>query len=288
MGCAASNPKKKNGKKGKKGKADAADKAEKKKKSYGREGSPDAMRKEISDIYKGYKEEKKKIDPFLAEKIGVTAILNDEREKLLGLLAKQTELSNLREPLMEYTWEKDADDIHRAFSKFSADKALLIGILATRTKWQIGAISEVFEKKYGTPLLEQVINDMTTLLGKLITGKETGLGKLLTYRILPNHERDAAFLRDFSDGYGLDDENLIEIVCTRSNAGEWVRVRLCVCCEDGEGTVFACVCVVRMVRGSVFACVCVVRMCTGGYGCRGLISIAAVRAMLLLSYEKAT
>ena len=33
------------------------------------------------------------------------------------------------------------------------------------------------------------MNDMTTLLGKLITGKETGLGKLLTYRILPQAER---------------------------------------------------------------------------------------------------
>lgn len=30
---------------------------------------------------------------------------------------------------MAYTWEKDADDIHRAFSKFSADKAVLIGKL---------------------------------------------------------------------------------------------------------------------------------------------------------------
>lgn len=29
---------------------------------------------------------------------------------------------------------------------------------------------------------------------------------------------DAAFLRDFSDGFGLDDDNLIEIVCTRTNA----------------------------------------------------------------------
>lgn len=220
MGCAASNPKKK--KNGKKGKADGK-KPKEKKKSYGREGSPDAMRKEIADIYKGYKEEKNKLDPFLAEKIGITAILNDEREKLLGLLAKQSELSKQREPLMEYVYEKDAEDIHRAFSKFSADKALLIGILATRTKWQIACIAEVFEAKYGTPLLAQVINDMTTLLGKLITGKETGLGKLLTYRILPQHERDAAFLRDFSDGYGLDDENLIEIVCTRSNAGERVR-----------------------------------------------------------------
>ena len=37
--------------------------------------------------------------------------------------------------------------------------------------------------------MEQVVSDMTTLLGKLITGKETGLGKLLTYRILPQDER---------------------------------------------------------------------------------------------------
>ena len=159
-----------------------------------------------------------------------------------------------------------------------------LGILATRTKSQIASIAIIFEKKYGLSLLEQVVSDMTTLLGKLITGKETGLGKLLTYRILPQDERglqilffyffisailfiyfhdddnnidsnnhedncnndnnhdsnnynnygnsytdndnnvnlynylDAAFLRDSSNGIGLDDENLIEIICTRSNA----------------------------------------------------------------------
>ena len=63
------------------------------------------------------------------------------------------------------------------------------GILATRTKSQIASIAVIFEKKYGLSLLEQVVSDMTTLLGKLITGKETGLGKLLTYRILPQDER---------------------------------------------------------------------------------------------------
>ena len=70
------------------------------------------------------------------------------------------------------------------------------------------------------------MNDMTTLLGKLITGKETGLCKLLTYRILPQTERDAAFLRDFSNGIGLDDENLLEIVCTRSNEELQVREKI--------------------------------------------------------------
>ena len=36
--------------------------------------------------------------------------------------------------------------------------------------------------------------------------------------MLHHHILDAAFLRDFSDGFGLDDDNLIEIVCTRTNA----------------------------------------------------------------------
>jgi hypothetical protein len=218
MGCAASKggKKKKKGK-GKKDKDAKGGKKGDKKKSYGKKGSPDALRKEITEIYKNYKSEKKKIDPYLAEKYGIIAVLNEERERLLVLLNKKDALLKQREPLMTYTWEKDADDINRAFSRFSADKAVLIGILATRTKSQIAFIAAAFEKKYKSTLLEHVINDMTTLLGGLMTGKETGLAKLLVNRILPQDERDAAFLRDFSDGFGLDTENLIEIICTRSN-----------------------------------------------------------------------
>lgn len=89
MGCAAS----KGGKKKKKG---TKDKKGAKKKSYGKKGSPDALRREITDIYSVYKEEKKKVDPFLAEKFGISAILSDEREKLLGLLAKQDALLKQR------------------------------------------------------------------------------------------------------------------------------------------------------------------------------------------------
>lgn len=32
---------------------------------------------------------------------------------------------------MAYTWEKDSEDINRAFAKFSADKAVLIGVCCT-------------------------------------------------------------------------------------------------------------------------------------------------------------
>ena len=97
MGCAPS----KSGKKKKKGsKKGAKGGKEPKKKNYGRKGSPDAMRKEITDIYKRYKAEKKKIDPYLAEKFGVNALLNEEREKLLGLLAKQEALLKQRYNLL--------------------------------------------------------------------------------------------------------------------------------------------------------------------------------------------
>lgn len=77
-----------------------------------------------------------------------------------------------------------------------------IGILATRTKSQIASIAVVYEKKYVTPLLQQVVSDMTTFMGKLITGKETGLCKLLTYRILPQSER-GDYIFDPVSGYSF-------------------------------------------------------------------------------------
>jgi hypothetical protein len=103
MGCAASKGGKKK-KKGQNGKDAKGGKKGDKKKSYGKKGSPDALRKEISEIYKVYKSEKKKIDPYLAEKHGVIAVLNEERERLLVLLNKKDALIKQREPLMAYTW----------------------------------------------------------------------------------------------------------------------------------------------------------------------------------------
>ena len=126
MGCGPSKGGKKKKKGAKGGKGEKGEK-ETKKKNYGKKNSPDALRREITDLYGMYKAEKKLIDPYLAEKFGINAVLNEEREKLLGLLAKQDALIKQREPLMAYTWEKDADDIARAFAKFSADKAVLIG-----------------------------------------------------------------------------------------------------------------------------------------------------------------
>lgn len=179
---------------------------------------PDKLRREITEIYASYNEKKEQIKPLLTEKHGVEELVEEEREKLVEILQEKEKLDNERKPMMEQIWKKDADDIYSAFGRFSVDKDILVRILAARPKWQILLIGEAFEQKYGIKLLEKVVNELTTLVGTLLTGSGTGLSRLLIYRIMNQPERDAALLRDFSDGMSLEDENLMEIVCTRTNA----------------------------------------------------------------------
>lgn len=177
----------------------------------------DHLRKEISEVYRKYEECRNTMKPLIAEKIGLQSMLDDTRENLIELFSKQEELRITRETFMNTTWAQDADDIYRAFGKFSMDKNLLILILINRTNWQIQMINEIFDRKYGTPLLVFIVNEMQTVLGKLATGGVTGLSKLLTYRIMTQPVRDAAFLRDFTMGFSNDDDNMLEILCTRTN-----------------------------------------------------------------------
>lgn len=184
------------------------------------EQKPKALIRDIEKIYKAYVERKEQIKPFIFERTGLQSLLEKEREKLMTALAQKEQMKLERDELLKLTWEKDADDIHRAFNFGSLDKGLLISIIMNRSKWQLQLIAEIFELKYGRSLLEFVINEMTTVLGTLATGSNTGLSKLLTYRIMTQPERDAAFLRDCSDAVitGLVDDIIIEIVTTRTNA----------------------------------------------------------------------
>lgn len=178
---------------------------------------PDALRKEITEIYRKYIEMRKIIQPLLAEKLGIQACLDESREKVMVLLARKDELLKERDPLLSQTWEKDAEEVYKSFQMFSQDKDTLVRILINRNRWQLNEIAAAFERKYGRPLLQFVVSEMTTAMGKLATGGNTGLSRLLTYRIMEQPERDAAFMRDFSDGMSLVTDGLIEIICTRSN-----------------------------------------------------------------------
>jgi hypothetical protein len=182
-----------------------------------KDSRPDAVRREITELYKSYSAKREYVKPLLAERYGIQAMIDVERNASLPRVEEKERLYAERQPLLDATWEHDADDLNRAFQKFSTDKTILVTILCARAYWQINEIAKVYERKYNTPLLEKVINDLTTMLGSLLTGTGTGLSKLLTYRIMPQPERDAAMLKDCLDGMSVDDAGLMEILCTRTN-----------------------------------------------------------------------
>lgn len=106
---------------------------------------PDKIRKELTALYAVYVQNRDKVRPLLAEKYGIQAVTDEEREKLLPLSNTKEELFRRREPLLQRVWEKDVEDIQKAFSKsFSTDKSALVNIICARTYWQLAEISRLF------------------------------------------------------------------------------------------------------------------------------------------------
>lgn len=77
---------------------------------------------------------------------------------------------------------------------------------------------EIYKAKHNEEIYERLVTDGQTAVGKLLTGSQTNLCKLLVYRLMPQPERDAAFLKDFTSGMSIQDENMMEVIMTRPNA----------------------------------------------------------------------
>lgn len=84
-------------------------------------------------------------------------------------------------------------------------------------RWQLKEIADLYEEKYDKKLIDDVNAALSTLLTTFMTGSGQGLNKLIKYKLSDQPTRDAQLLREFSDGISLEDENLWEILCTRSN-----------------------------------------------------------------------
>jgi Annexin len=172
------------------------------------------MKAEMDTAYPQLIEQQIAMKPYLLERKGVSVMMIEQREKLHKLLSRKEELIEQRAPLMDACWELDADIIFEAFnSGFTVDKGALIDVLANRTRWQINLISDVFERKYDKALKVQILSQMTTLFGSLVTGSQTNLCKLLIYRILEQPERDGTLMKD----YISDQDVICELFATRSN-----------------------------------------------------------------------
>lgn len=90
------------------------------------------------------------------------------------------------------TWTKDAEEVYKCYEE--KNKPGLVNILGNRTRAQLQEICAIYEEKYGEPLHVRLSAEGTRLLGK-ITGSLTNFSKLLLYRVMPQDERDAGFLK---------------------------------------------------------------------------------------------
>ena len=153
----------------------------------------------------------------------------------MKFMEMHADLTQQREVLLRACLEKDVEDIHEmcdtggknaaeaAAKKMksalvgSSDKNALVNILCTRTRWQLKDIAELYEDRYDVKLIDTVNAALSTLVTSFMTGSGQGLNKLIKYKLSDQPTRDATLLREFSDGITLDDENLWEILCTRSN-----------------------------------------------------------------------
>jgi hypothetical protein len=105
--------------------------------------------------------------PALAEKTGLNMLLEEEQKKLMGLMATKEEFMKQRAVAMDRCWERDCDEIVKAFKSSTTNKDVLVKILSNRTKWQVEAIAAIYQKKTGKTLLASVLNDssMQSALG---------------------------------------------------------------------------------------------------------------------------
>jgi hypothetical protein len=82
------------------------------------DAKPDEIRKDIYKVFKSLSSRreklKKEMRAFLAERRGIKQMLLDERERLVGLLDSKDRLEAERLTLMQYTWDRDCDDIFEA------------------------------------------------------------------------------------------------------------------------------------------------------------------------------
>ena len=228
MGCGSSSDTgTKKGKKGKKGKNGKAKGSKAKQQDdeedpdfqplevVATDAKPEQLKKEINKTFKAMTEKRDKLKtalkPFLAERRGLNAALDEEKEKLVTLLEEKQRLEEERESMMEQCWDTDADEIRKAYDQ--KDKGGMISVICNRTRWQLDLISERYEEKYGEVMHERLKQE-----GKGFFGGMTNLSMLLLFRIMPEDERDAAFLRDFTTrGMSIQDENILEVVLTRTN-----------------------------------------------------------------------
>lgn len=172
---------------------------------------------EIEIAYKGGSEVKKRVHTIMAlktrlqravfEKCGVEAHIEQSRERLTKLSEGLVKAKESYQTLLNYSMERDADELYRALTTSSTtDKRVLIDVLTARTRWQLQLITEAYERKHHVPLLKIIKDSLRTSIG-IFTGSSSDLGRLLLLVAMDQPERDAQLLYQHTSDF----DKIIEV-----------------------------------------------------------------------------
>jgi annexin A7/11 len=101
----------------------------------------------------------------------------------------------------------DADALYKAMKGLGTDDKVLSNIIATRTRDQLLEVRKTFEQKYGKTLVQW------------IKGETSGHYEVLLISMIePKADYDAILVKEAVRGLGTDDDQVIEVLCTRTNA----------------------------------------------------------------------
>jgi len=105
-----------------------------------------------------------------------------------------------------YNGGPDAEALYKAMKGIGTNDQVLSSIISTRTRDQLIEVSKAFQQKYGKTL------------ASFIKGDTSGhYQDLLLSLIVPIADYNAELVHDAIAGLGTNDDQLIEVLCTRNN-----------------------------------------------------------------------
>ena len=150
--------------------------------------------------------------------------------------ALQSDLEDAKDEYADITQriaEIDADEIKEASDGMGTDETKMARVICSRMKEHVEITDQIYQKKYGMTLEEQVRGENKSILG-LMTGSLSHFGRFLTYRCMLQPARDAFLIHKAMNGMGCSDYMLVEILSTRTNEELQAAAEVYAADHDGE------------------------------------------------------